>query len=507
MSDESNTTEGRSVTSRRTFLATTGASALTVAMAGCPAGSDGADGTTIVTASEPADRSTAGATPTQTPESTSTRTSEPTPTQTSESTETEAAPIADAFEAFTTPLETVDPGAPLDDLDFLRVDLADARVIGMGEATHGTREFFRFKHRLVRYLAEELGLRVFAWEADFASTLALDRYIRAGEGDPVEAIGGLGYWVVDVESVLSMVEWMREFNAGREPDDVIRMYGVDMVFSRTAITELEKFFQDADDDFLDSRGDIVEVLRAERLLEDASALETVRGFVPALRDHLETNEDELIAATSRQEYVHIRQIERVLDQYIEYMAASHKEPEGRTKAARVRTRSMAENARWALEHDEADRLALWMHNLHLNKNRGKDTGWFLSNWYSDDYYAIAMEFDHGSFQARKIEDTSQTDSESQLGDVQEFTVGPAPEDSLPGVLSKLEMRYAFVDLAAASADDRLEPWLDEGPQRTILTSTFSPSLPEDQIRFAAEPITEDFNGLLFVEAIDRARPL
>jgi erythromycin esterase len=515
MSGESNAGEGRSVTSRRTFLATTGTSALTVAMAGCPAGSDGKNATASETDAESTDRTTHTATPTRTPETTETRTSEPTPTeppeptetQPPEGTQTEAERIADAFEAYTTPLETVDPGAPLADLEFLREDLDDARVIGMGEATHGTREFFQFKHRLLRYLAEELGLRLFAWEADFAATLAIDRYVRTGEGDPVEAIGDTGYWIWDVESVLTMVEWMREFNAGREPEDRISIYGVDMVFSGSAIDELEAFFQAADDDFLDSRDEAAEILRSDGLLEDESALETVTGFVPALQDHLETNEDGLVAATSRREYDRRRQVAAVLEQYIEYITARHQDADGNTSATRIRTRSMAENARWALEYENAAKLALWMHNLHLNRNRGKDTGWFLADWYGEDYYAIGMEFDHGSFQAREIEELAETESDLELGDVQAFTVGQAPEESLPGVLSKLEMEYAFVDLAAASDDDRLEPWLEDGPQRTILTSTYSPNIPEDRIRFAPEPITDDFDGLLFVEETDRARPL
>jgi erythromycin esterase len=313
--------------------------------------------------------------------------------------------------------------------------------------------------------------------------------------------------VWDVESVLAMVEWMREFNQGRDPDDKIRFYGVDMYSSSGSIAELEAFFRAANDDFLDSRSEVVETLQSANLRENKSALETVRGFAPALQDHLKTNKNTLVTATSRDKYNLARQLARTLKQDIEHMVSWHQNPNERRRAARVRTRAMAQNARWVFEREETDQLALWMHNLHLNRNRSEDTGGFLNDWYGEDYYAIGMEFNRGSFQARRIKEASGNESGLEIGEVQKFTVGPAPEDSLPGVLSKMGMQYAFVDLAAAGAESRLGAWLEEGPQRTILTSTFSPTLSPDRIRFAQEPIAGDFNGLLFVEEIQRARPL
>jgi erythromycin esterase len=485
-------------TGRRKFLTSVGAIA-TVLTAGCSSSSDDEQPQSSETA--------ATQTPEQPPAQSDQPTATQTPEQTPESTQSESESIADAVRQYATPVETVNPTEPLDDLGFLRGKLSDASIIGMGEVTHGARDFFRFKHRLVRYMVEELGLRTFALEADFAKSLAIDRYVRTGQGDPADAIGGLGLWVWDVESVLAMVEWMREFNEGRDPGDKIRFYGVDMYSSSGSIAELEAFFRAANDDFLDSRTEVVETLQSANLRENKSALESVRGIVPALQDYLETNEDALVTATSREEYTLARQLTRTLKQDIEHMVSWHQNPNERRRAARVRTRAMAQNARWVFEREETDKLALWMHNLHLNRNRSGDTGGFLNDWYGEDYYAIGMEFNRGSFQARRIKEASGNESGLEIGEVQKFTVGPAPQKSLPGVLSKLGMQYAFVDLAAVESAGRLGAWLEEGPQRTILTSTFSPTLPPDRIRFAQEPIAGDFNGLLFVEEIQRARPL
>jgi erythromycin esterase len=66
-----------------------------------------------------------------------------------------------------------------EELGFL-VIFQDARIIGLGEATHGSKEFFDAKHRIFRYLVENHGIKVFAFEADFGESLYLNEAIQKG---------------------------------------------------------------------------------------------------------------------------------------------------------------------------------------------------------------------------------------------------------------------------------------------------------------------------------------
>lgn len=496
--------------SRRRFLAT--GATLTSLVAGCLSlGDDNESGgnPTPTRTQEPTPTQTPTATPTQTPAPTATETPTPTETQTPEQTSAELKRIASAFEPYTTPLETVEPSAPLDDLEFLREDLANARIIGLGEATHGTREFFQFKHRLVRYLVEELGMRVFTWEANFAESLAIDRYIRTGEGDPAAAIEGVYFWTWNVESVLAMVEWMRAFNKGREPDDKIRFYGVDVQAAAGQINQLETFFETIDDDFLTEYSDLVPKIRSEKLKARNSngqdARDRTRKFVSDLRSTLDANRDEYIAATSEHEYELARRYATVLEQHVDLYDAVHAEK--KKKRAEIRDRAMAENTRWVLEHEATDQLALWMHNSHVNRNpmeyawadeSYRRTGFHLGEWYGDEYYVVGMEFDHGSFQAKSAK-------KGNRGNLTEFTVDPAPDETVPGVLSAQEIQYAYVDLDAASDDEQLATWLNEPPRRTGIGAVFNPD--DSRFRFIRDPITGDFDGLLFVQETTATRQL
>ena len=133
--------------------------------------------------------------------------------------------VASRLAANGTALTTTDPTADLADLEPGGRAFDEATVIGLGEAAHGTREFFRLKHRLIRYLVERQEVRLFGLEANFAETLALDRYIRYGEGDPEEALAGVYFWTWNTEELLALVEWLRAFNDGREVGDRVRFSG------------------------------------------------------------------------------------------------------------------------------------------------------------------------------------------------------------------------------------------------------------------------------------------
>lgn len=110
------------------------------------------------------------------------------------------------------PLTSVNAGSGFDDLEPLRSVIGDARIVGLGEATHGTREHFQMKHRLVEFLATQMGFTIFSIEASTPESYAVDGYVTGGVGDPAALVAGMGFWTWRTEEVLDMVRWMRAFN-------------------------------------------------------------------------------------------------------------------------------------------------------------------------------------------------------------------------------------------------------------------------------------------------------
>lgn len=133
-------------------------------------------------------------------------------------------------------LTSTEPGGPSEDLRFLEDFLGPARVLAVGEGTHGSHEFYRLKHRLFQYLAQHQGYKVFALEAGFAESEPLNAFVRRGEGDPRELLAGLGEKIWNIEAFLDLVIWMRDQNLHH--DAGLSFAGFDMKFSQQAVEDI-----------------------------------------------------------------------------------------------------------------------------------------------------------------------------------------------------------------------------------------------------------------------------
>ena len=81
------------------------------------------------------------------------------------------------------PISSLDPGNSFNDLMPLKKILSSAQVIGLGETTHGTSEFYRFKHRMLQFLNEEMNCNAIVFEDGFTEGLAINQYVLNGKGN------------------------------------------------------------------------------------------------------------------------------------------------------------------------------------------------------------------------------------------------------------------------------------------------------------------------------------
>ena len=104
-----------------------------------------------------------------------------------------------------------------DDYDSLLEFIGDARFVLIGEATHGTHEFYRERAQITKRLIREKGFVAVAIEADWPDAYRVNRFVR-GRGDAVEAVDALdGFkrfptWMWRNADVLDFVGWLRNHN-------------------------------------------------------------------------------------------------------------------------------------------------------------------------------------------------------------------------------------------------------------------------------------------------------
>jgi erythromycin esterase-like protein len=124
------------------------------------------------------------------------------------------------------PLKSVDAGTGFVDLEPLRLVLKAARIVALGEATHGTSEFFRAKHRMLEFLVSELGFEHFGMETNDKVGSAINAYIQGGEVKPWSAL----YWPWATVEVAGMIDWMRAYNLDPKCARQIVFHGIDPGF-------------------------------------------------------------------------------------------------------------------------------------------------------------------------------------------------------------------------------------------------------------------------------------
>ena len=125
------------------------------------------------------------------------------------------------------------------DMQPLKKTIGNARIVSLGEATHGTREFFQLKHRMLEFLATEMGFTIFSIEANMPEAYRLNDYVLNGNGDPVKLIKGMYFWTWDTQEVLDMVLWMREFNKSGKRR--VQFTGFDMQTPNVAADVVSEF--------------------------------------------------------------------------------------------------------------------------------------------------------------------------------------------------------------------------------------------------------------------------
>ncbi|GIH12984.1 erythromycin esterase family protein [Rugosimonospora africana] len=146
-------------------------------------------------------------------------------------------PVSDATaprlsDAAVARLRTLDPAAPLDDLEWLDAAIGDARVVAIGESAHYNHESYQLRHRLLRYLVERHGFSAYAMESGFTEGWRTDGWVHGGDDRLGEVMADgitslMGLWA----PMRTHLEWMREHNRRGS----LAFYGIDLGGSNASL--------------------------------------------------------------------------------------------------------------------------------------------------------------------------------------------------------------------------------------------------------------------------------
>jgi erythromycin esterase-like protein len=283
------------------------------------------------------------------------------------------------------------------DYDALLEQIGDARVVLLGEASHGTAEFYRERARITRRLIEERGFTIVAVEADWPDAYRVNRWVR-GEGEDRSAVQSLDdfqrfpRWMWRNRMVLEFVEWLREHNDTLAAERRAGFYGLDLYSLFASIEAVLELLGRVDPEAarrarqryacFDHFGEDTQAYGygAEFGLTPSCEADAIAQLVELQRGAAQLSRRDGTAA--RDELFVAEQNARLVKNAEEYYRMMFR---GRVESWNVRDRHMAETLEALLERlgrpDAPSRAVVWAHNSHLGDARatsmGEDGEWNL----------------------------------------------------------------------------------------------------------------------------------
>ena len=159
-------------------------------------------------------------------------------------------PELDTIRRLNRSLATADGSDP-HDLDAIVEAIGDARIVLLGEASHGTHEFYATRAAVTRRLIETRGFRAVTIEGDWPDARRVDRYVRAisPDADADMALSGFRrfpQWMWRNTVVRDFVTWLRRWNDGREADERCGFYGLDLYSLHSSIEAVLRYLDRVD---------------------------------------------------------------------------------------------------------------------------------------------------------------------------------------------------------------------------------------------------------------------
>ncbi|GAB4020699.1 erythromycin esterase family protein [Spirosoma migulaei] len=300
------------------------------------------------------------------------------------------------------PLQDADPTREFTELAPLDTVLAKAQVVGMGEGTHGTREFFRMKDRLFRYLVQKHGHQTIAFEANFGRAVLVNRFIHGqptGLASAAEAAKSMYFWTWSTDEVRELLQWMKDYNIGKSIDQQLSFYGFDCQYADDEFPLLTEFLTQVDPasrstvDSLASQYALVSKLA----MTDPLRQQYAQGLA-VLSHRFVVNESKWVAVGGRINYEIARQAARVLIQQQDLGDGST------CNSGAKRDQYMAENVQWLLTRMNVSKVSLWAHNYHMANMPAASCslptmGAYLKKQLTSKYLIVGQLLTNGSFTA------------------------------------------------------------------------------------------------------------
>jgi erythromycin esterase len=374
------------------------------------------------------------------------------------------------------------------------------QVLGLGEATHGSREFGDVRLALTKWLIERLGYRVVALEASVSRFTTLAPYIQGDTPRSTDVTARIETGWIGRRSQSELIDWIRRWNQTHKGDRV-EIVGVDAQDHRDARLILGQFLVRAYGDpviepWTAAEAELAAADEQTFVFGDSGVDASAKRFLLEASAMLDADAGVLRARYGEQ-FEAARDAARILLEFADFNSNG----EGAT-INHSRDWYMANRILRSLEGSAATKAVYWAHNSHVAHPKGSisSAGGVLRDVLGCGYAAFALTFGEGAFVAQIPEDR-----ENRLAI---SSVPPAPPGSLEEMLGRSGQHRKLVTWGCERRDT--PEWFNIPRKMHWVGGLYDPGA---NAREALRPLAvlDDFDGVVYLpkvtaEDVPRDRP-
>jgi erythromycin esterase len=386
--------------------------------------------------------------------------------------------LTDAINKQLIALNTLQPDSGFTDLDSLKPYLTGKQIFGIGEATHGTHEFFQFKHRMLEFLVKEMGVKAFVMEGDFTGAQVMNDYVVNNKGTIKDGLKGVGFGVWMTQEVVNMCNWLKAYNATQSSANKVRFFGCDMQWASSSLKFLKDYLQPLGKFTPQMDSALVVSKKPLTVIEDSdkTIMRTVAGQLSK------------IAFTIGDTALY-RHYAREVDQYAGYLESKSKSFPA--QQYEWRDKCMAENCAWIYNYTGHQKIMIWAHNAHIAKAGGSmrvvTMGEHLAGYFGAAYYALGFNFYHGSMRSFSMKKMKYETPD----------MGKSKKGSGGAILAQCRVPNFIIDIKSASeANPAVAAFFNEKVPYISLGPAFYAKY---GLQYQNYKISETFDALIFIK--------
>jgi erythromycin esterase len=388
-------------------------------------------------------------------------------------------------------LDLADAGGNSREIALLDTIIADARIVALGEQTHGSAEFRKMWLRLLEHLIVRKGFGVVAIESGWPESDIIDRFIRLGEGDASTATRSL-YFPWRTEEIRDIIAWLRQLNMRRAGQPPVSFAAFDFESPAGTVKCVTDVFGKL------SQADQQELQRlyhgANQVGADTPVKTELRDQAAAALKLVEARHEAIVAASSSAEFRRVRHCASLVH-------LAHE----RSIKPQIRDSVMADNVRWLMEEAYPDqKIIILAHNGHVGTYElGTDgepaMGAHLRERFADQMLVLAQATNDGYALAYPVKDGALLPG----GAWAPMKLGPAAPNSVEALLREVELPRLLLDLRHVVRDGLLAKWLSRMHRHRQVGVSYDPDAPF----YPQSVLPKTFDALIFIRETSAAKAL